>query len=110
MLWHGILWGWDTGHVIALDLALKLPQSWRHSSPRFPAISSLEPSSSWSQGAFLLPDVWWQSDQVVVFYLCSLLTWTIKLYPTELLSESSNADLVKALLRLQNEEQAQKQH
>lgn len=100
----------DTGHVIALDLALKLPQSWRYSSPRLPAISSLEPSSSWSQGTFLLPYVWWQSDQVVVFYLCSLFTWTIKLYPTELLSESSNADLVKALLGLQNEKQAQKQH
>lgn len=69
MLWHGILWGWDTSRVIALDLALKLPQSWRHSSPRLPAISSLEPTSSWSQGAFLLPDVWWQSDQVVGFFL-----------------------------------------
>lgn len=79
--------------------------------PRIPAISSLEPSSFWSQGAFLLPDVWWQSDQVVVLYLCSLLTWPIKLYiPNELLSDSSNADLVKALLGLQYEEQAQKQH
>lgn len=85
------------------ELATQLPQA-----PCY--MESLKPSSSWSQGAFLLPDAWWQSDQVVVFYLCSLLIWTIKLYPTELLSESSNAALVKALLGLQNEEQAQKQH
>lgn len=34
----------------------------------------------------------------MVFGLCSLLTWLIKPYPTELLSGSSSTDLVKALL------------
>lgn len=67
------------GHITALDLAPETCIAGDPAAPRVPSVSSLKPSFSWSQGTFLLSDVQWQSDQVVVFDMCSLLTWPIKL-------------------------------
>lgn len=87
----------------------KFPRVGDSAAPRVPAGSSLEPSFSWRQGTFLLSDVCWQCDQVVVFDLYSLWTWPIKPYPTELLSRSLGLTWLKGSLGPQNEEKAQKQ-